>query len=182
MMSGLEEISKGELYIGDDLVNDVEPKDRDIAMVFQNYALYPHMTVYQNMAFALKLKGYEKAEIDKRVKEAAEILSTYEEEKIDVRTKGQVAQIGPLSEGVYLIEGIPKDGYEIPAALISIPQWDAGEEKLSYHVTVIPKIQQLVHSVDTGDTVNLLPLSVLCLLSLGVVVGVSGRAYFLKDR
>ena len=82
------------------------------------------------------------------MKEAAEILSTYEEEKIDVRTKEQVAQIGPLSEGVYLIEGIPKDGYEIPAALISIPQWDAGEEKLSYHVTVIPKIQQLVHSVD----------------------------------
>lgn len=116
------------------------------------------------------------------MKEAAEILSTYEEEKIDVRTKGQVAQIGPLAEGVYLIEGIPKDGYEIPATLISIPQWDAGEEKLSYHVTVIPKIQQMTHSVDTGDVDNLLPLSVLCLLSLGVVLGVSGRAYFLKDR
>ncbi len=74
MIAGLEEISEGELYIGDKLVNDVAPKDRDIAMVFQNYALYPHMTVYENMAFALKLKKLPKADIDKAVKEAAEIL------------------------------------------------------------------------------------------------------------
>ncbi len=74
MIAGLEEISEGELYIGDKLVNDVAPKDRDIAMVFQNYALYPHMTVYDNMAFALKLRHTPKAEIDKKVKEAAEIL------------------------------------------------------------------------------------------------------------
>ena len=74
MIAGLEEISEGELYIGDRLVNDVAPKDRDIAMVFQNYALYPHMTVYDNMAFALKLRHTPKAEIDKKVKEAAEIL------------------------------------------------------------------------------------------------------------
>ena len=74
MIAGLEEISKGELYIGDRLVNDVAPKDRDIAMVFQNYALYPHMTVYENMAFALKLRHAPKDEIDKKVKEAAEIL------------------------------------------------------------------------------------------------------------
>ncbi len=74
MIAGLEEISGGELYIGDRLVNDVAPKDRDIAMVFQNYALYPHMTVYDNMAFALKLRHTPKAEIDKKVKEAAEIL------------------------------------------------------------------------------------------------------------
>ena len=74
MIAGLEEISDGELYIGDRLVNDVAPKDRDIAMVFQNYALYPHMTVYENMAFALKLRHAPKAEIDKKVKEAAEIL------------------------------------------------------------------------------------------------------------
>ena len=74
MIAGLEEISEGELYIGDRLVNDVAPKDRDIAMVFQNYALYPHMTVYDNMAFALKLRHLPKAEIDKKVKEAAEIL------------------------------------------------------------------------------------------------------------
>ncbi len=74
MVAGLEEISSGELYIGDRLVNDVAPKDRDIAMVFQNYALYPHMTVYENMAFGLKLRKMPKAEIDKKVKEAAEIL------------------------------------------------------------------------------------------------------------
>ena len=74
MVAGLEEISEGELYIGDRLVNDVAPKDRDIAMVFQNYALYPHMTVYENMAFALKLRKVPKDEIDKKVKQAAEIL------------------------------------------------------------------------------------------------------------
>ncbi len=74
MIAGLEEITEGELYIGDRLVNDVAPKDRDIAMVFQNYALYPHMTVYENMAFALKLKKTPKDEIDKKVREAAEIL------------------------------------------------------------------------------------------------------------
>ena len=74
MIAGLEEISEGELYIGDHLVNDVAPKDRDIAMVFQNYALYPHMTVYDNLAFALKLRHTPKDEIDKKVKEAAEIL------------------------------------------------------------------------------------------------------------
>ena len=74
MIAGLEDISEGELIIGDRVVNDIPPKDRDIAMVFQNYALYPHMTVYDNMAFALKLRRTPKAEIDKAVKEAAEIL------------------------------------------------------------------------------------------------------------
>ena len=74
MVAGLEDISGGELYIGDKLVNDVAPKDRDIAMVFQNYALYPHMTVYDNMAFALKLRHESKAEIDRKVREAAEVL------------------------------------------------------------------------------------------------------------
>ena len=74
MVAGLEEISGGELYIDGKLCNDVAPKDRDIAMVFQNYALYPHMTVYENMAFYLKLKKLPKDEIDKKVREAAEIL------------------------------------------------------------------------------------------------------------
>ena len=74
MIAGLEDISKGELYIGDKLVNDVEPKERDIAMVFQNYALYPHMTVFDNMAFALKLRKVPKAEIEQKVTEAAKIL------------------------------------------------------------------------------------------------------------
>ena len=74
MIAGLEEISSGELYIGDRIVNDVAPKDRNIAMVFQNYALYPHMTVYDNMAFALKIRKVPKDEIEKKVKAAAAIL------------------------------------------------------------------------------------------------------------
>ncbi|BCN32652.1 ABC transporter ATP-binding protein [Anaeromicropila herbilytica] len=74
MIAGLEEITSGELWIGDKLVNDVEPKDRDIAMVFQNYALYPHMSVYDNMAFGLKLRKTPKDQIDKLVKEAAKVL------------------------------------------------------------------------------------------------------------
>lgn len=74
MIAGLEEITGGELYIDDKLVNDVPPKDRDIAMVFQNYALYPHMTVYENMAFGLKLRKLPKNEIDEKVREAAKIL------------------------------------------------------------------------------------------------------------
>ena len=78
MIAGLEEISEGELWIDDKLMNDVAPKDRDIAMVFQNYALYPHMTVYDNMAFALKLRHTPKEEIDKAVKAAAEILDITE--------------------------------------------------------------------------------------------------------
>ncbi len=74
MIAGLEEISEGELFIGDRLVNDIAPKDRDIAMVFQNYALYPHMTVFDNMAFGLKLRKTPKEEIKRRVEEAARIL------------------------------------------------------------------------------------------------------------
>ena len=78
MIAGLEEITAGELRIGDVVVNDMEPKDRDIAMVFQNYALYPHMTVYENMAFGLKLRKVPKDEIDRKVREAAEILGITE--------------------------------------------------------------------------------------------------------
>ena len=74
MIAGLEEITSGELYIDGQKMNDVLPKDRDIAMVFQSYALYPHMTVYDNMAFGLKLKKMPKEEIDQRVRHAAEIL------------------------------------------------------------------------------------------------------------
>lgn len=85
MVAGLEEISKGELYIGDRLVNDVAPKDRDIAMVFQNYALYPHMTVFDNMAFGLKLRKVPKDEIKKKVEEAARVLDI--EHLLDRRPK-----------------------------------------------------------------------------------------------
>src|SRR5439155_10877359 len=76
MIAGLEEISKGDVFIADKRVNDVPPKDRDIAMVFQNYALYPHMSVYENLAFGLKLRKFPKAEIKKRVEEAAGILGS----------------------------------------------------------------------------------------------------------
>ncbi len=78
MVAGLEEITGGEIVIGDRVVNDLPPKDRDIAMVFQNYALYPHMTVYDNMAFGLKMRKFPKAEIAKRVQDAAEILGIQE--------------------------------------------------------------------------------------------------------
>jgi multiple sugar transport system ATP-binding protein len=78
MIAGLEDITDGEILIGGDVVNDVPPKDRDIAMVFQNYALYPHMTVFQNMSFGLRLKRFPKAEIKKRVDEAARILDITE--------------------------------------------------------------------------------------------------------
>ncbi len=85
MVAGLEDITEGELYIDGNLVNDVPPKDRDIAMVFQNYALYPHMTVYDNMAFGLKIRKYPKAEIQSRVKEAAGVLEI--EELLDRKPK-----------------------------------------------------------------------------------------------
>jgi len=78
MVAGLEEITAGEISIGDRVVNDLPPKDRDIAMVFQNYALYPHMTVYENMSFGLKMRKFPKPEIAKRVQEAAEILGIQE--------------------------------------------------------------------------------------------------------
>ena len=91
MVAGLEEISDGELYIDGKLMNDVAPKDRDIAMVFQNYALYPHMTVYDNMAFSLKLRHTPKDEIDRKVREAAEILdiTQYLERKPKALSGGQ---------------------------------------------------------------------------------------------
>ncbi|MBA3362341.1 MAG: sn-glycerol-3-phosphate ABC transporter ATP-binding protein UgpC [Acidimicrobiia bacterium] len=91
MIAGLEEITEGELRIGDKVVNDVSPKDRDIAMVFQNYALYPHMTVYDNMAFGLKLRKMAKEEISRRVKDAARVLeiTEYLERKPKALSGGQ---------------------------------------------------------------------------------------------
>ena len=91
MIAGLEDISEGDLIIGGKRMNDVEPKDRDIAMVFQSYALYPHMTVYENMAFALKLRKVPQEEIDKKVREAAEILdiTQYLERKPKALSGGQ---------------------------------------------------------------------------------------------
>src|SRR5229473_2578271 len=74
MLAGLETITSGEVLIGEQVVNELPPMDRDIAMVFQNYALYPHMTVFDNMAFGLKMRKFERAEIERRVREAAELL------------------------------------------------------------------------------------------------------------
>src|SRR5690242_7084643 len=91
MIAGLEEITSGDLYIGERRVNDVAPKDRDIAMVFQNYALYPHMTVFDNMAFALTLRHTPKAEIQQRVERAAQMLgiTTYLKRKPRELSGGQ---------------------------------------------------------------------------------------------
>ncbi|WP_216829359.1 ABC transporter ATP-binding protein [Alkalihalobacterium elongatum] len=104
MIAGLEDISKGDLFIGDKRVNDVAPKDRDIAMVFQNYALYPHMNVYDNMAFGLKLRKFKKEEIDRRVKEAAKILGL--EEMLDRKPK---AMSGGQRQRVALGRAIVRD-------------------------------------------------------------------------
>lgn len=95
MIAGLEEISEGELFIDGELVNEVAPKDRDIAMVFQNYALYPHMTVYKNMGFGLKMRKFKKEEIDKRVREVAKILGLedYLERKPKALSGGQMQRV-----------------------------------------------------------------------------------------
>ena len=121
MIAGLEDITEGEVFIGDRLVNDVEPKDRDIAMVFQNYALYPHMTVYDNMAFGLKLRKMPKEEIDELVTNAAEILglTTYLQRKPAALSGGERqrvalgraivrnAQVFLMDEHLSLIEAHP---------------------------------------------------------------------------
>ncbi len=96
MIAGLEDITEGECSIDGTVVNNVAPKDRDIAMVFQNYALYPHMTVYDNMAFGLKLRKYSKEDIDKRVQEAAEILGL--KEFLDVNLQKRPAQDSKQSQ------------------------------------------------------------------------------------
>ena len=89
MVAGLEDITEGEISIADKIVNEVAPKDRDIAMVFQNYALYPHMSVYDNMAFSLKLRKFSKDEIDKKVKDAAKTLEI--DELLDRKPKAYLA-------------------------------------------------------------------------------------------
>lgn len=109
MIAGLEEISEGKLRIGDQVMNDVAPKDRDIAIVFQNYALYPHMTVYDNMAFALKLRKMPKDEIDRKVKEAAAILdiTQYLNRKPKALSGGQRQRVAIVREPKVLLMDEP---------------------------------------------------------------------------
>ena len=115
MIAGLEEITEGEIYIGEKLVNDVQPKDRDIAMVFQNYALYPHMTVFDNMAFGLKLRKVPKDEIKRRVTEAAKILEI--EHLLDRKPK---ALSGGQRQRVALGRAIVRD----PKVFLMEPEWE----------------------------------------------------------
>ena len=143
MIAGLEDISGGELYIGGKLMNDVEPKDRDIAMVFQSYALYPHMTVYENMAFSLKLKKVPKDEIDRKVREAAEILDITHDQT-EAMTLGD--RIVIMKDGFIQQIGTPQEVFDHPANLfvagfIGVPQMNFFDARLSrrdgkYTVTV----------------------------------------------
>ena len=109
MVAGLESITDGTISIGDRVVNTVPPKERDIAMVFQNYALYPHMTVYDNMAFGLKLRKLDKEEIDRRVREAASILGLEEflERKPKALSGGQRQRVAMGRAIVREPQGVP---------------------------------------------------------------------------
>ena len=143
MIAGLEEISKGEMYIGGRLINDVPPKDRDIAMVFQSYALYPHMTVYKNIAFGLELRKTPKDEIDKRVHEAAKILEI--EHLLDRK---------PKKDGIIQQVDTPQNLYDMPcnmfvAGFIGSPQMNFLDG------TLIKKGE--LYGVDLGGDVIPLP-------------------------
>ncbi len=153
MVAGLEEISDGELYIDGRLVNDVAPKDRDIAMVFQNYALYPHMTVYDNLAFALKLRKTPKAEIDRKVREGAEIIKLRQKlnttfiyvthDQTEAMTLAD--RIVIMKDGYIMQVGTPTECFDMPANLfvaefIGAPKMNIMKTKLikengKYYVT-----------------------------------------------
>lgn len=138
MVAGLEEITAGEIYIGDRLVNDIPPKDRDIAMVFQNYALYPHMDVYNNMAFGLKLRKTPKQEINRRVKEAAELLGITEKLKSKPRQ----------------LSGGQRQRVALGRAIVREPQVFLFDEPLSnldakLRVAMRAELQELHHKLKT---------------------------------
>ena len=130
MIAGLETISDGEMRIGDKVVNDVEPKDRDIAMVFQNYALYPHMTVYDNIGFALKLAKVPKEEIDKRVRKAADTLelTTYLDRKPGQLSGGQRQRVAMGRAIVRQPGGVP-DGRAAVEPRRQAARADAGRDR-----------------------------------------------------
>ncbi len=138
MIAGLEEISSGQIRIGDRIVNDLPPKNRDIAMVFQNYALYPHMTVYKNMAFALKLRGVPKAEIHQRVIDAAKILDI--EHLLERKPK---ALSGGQRQRVAVGRAIVRE----PAAFIFyLPR---SQQDGKHPVTTPPELKRLHHRLKT---------------------------------
>ena len=140
MIAGLEEISSGELWIGDKMVNDVEPKDRDIAMVFQNYALYPHMSVYDNMAFGLKLRKVPKAEIDKAVHEAAKILDI--EHLLDRKPKA--------------LSGGQRQRVAMGRAIVRSPKVFLMDEPLSNQTTIIYVTHDQTEAMTLGTRIVVL--------------------------
>ena len=149
---------------------------------------YVKVADYRNGEYVL-LDNYKNADVNlnelkkgKDFKKAVEVLSQYVDKTSCVTTENQEAFIKGLSEGAYLIQGVEKEGYEIPSTIVSVPNWDEENEQLSYQITVVPKIQKEIRSVQTGDGNQTLLLSVLCLISVAVVVGVSYSAYFLKDK
>lgn len=143
---------------------------------------------YKNGEFVLN-ESFEKSGVNLNdvrkgsdLRKAIERLTAHEIQGTIVKTKNQVAKIESLSEGVYLLQCLPKEGYEVSPILVSIPQWDVDEKEMSYHVNVIPKTEHIIETVDTGDSINVVPLIGLCIFSLIIVMIISGKAYFLKDK
>lgn len=149
---------------------------------------YTKVADYVNGKFIL-INEFQDANVDLNhmensvdIRRAAKELIQYSEDTVFVTTEHQVAHIDNLSQGVYLIQGMEKEGYDISATLISIPGWDGTQEEMSYQITVLPKIQRSISSVETGDDNQLILSATLCLLSIAAVTGVAYSAYFLKDK
>ena len=149
MIAGLEEITEGELFIGDRLVNDVAPKDRDIAMVFQNYALYPHMTVFDNMAFGLKLRKVPKEEIKRKVEEAARILAEAKDFADET-----IKKVNKLSQGVHINhKELENERHKVRNKM------NEAESKLALKNTRKPEKKYTAEDFHPGDAVKVLSLN-----------------------
>ena len=170
MIAGLEEISKGEMYIGGRLINDVPPKDRDIAMVFQSYALYPHMTVYKNIAFGLELRKTPKDEIDRRVHEAAKILEI--EHLLDRKPKA--------------LSGGQRQRIGIARALVMEPEFIVADEPISaLDVSIRAQVLNLLNEMKKSRGLTYLfiahDLSVVRFISDRIAVISKGRIVELAE-
>ena len=174
MVAGLEEITEGKLYIDGEVVNDKSPKDRDIAMVFQNYALYPHMTVYENMAFGLKLRKYKKDDIDKRVREAAASLGLTEflDRKPADLSGGQrqrvVIAMALTREPKLLIADEPTTALDVTVQAEVVKLLNELREKLGFAMVFVSHdlalVAQLAHHITVmyaGQVVEMAPTSLL---------------------